>query len=543
MAGNILGALLLEIVTKANTSGLDKTDRSLKRTGKTLKNIHKEAGFLSKMTNKLMGGFSIYGVKNMFDSYLQFEKDLGSMRSRFYAITLDENKANEEFEFIRKQATDLALDIKSTADSYSIFYSATRKALGEEGTRGVFENWTKVGRVLHLSEYQMERVTYALREMASKGAIYSQDLRMQIGTHVPNAMGLAQKAAEEMGFTGNDWFEKLQKSAKGNAKLTAEFVKRFSKQAELAYASPEALKKAMQQPDALAKTISNIGYNFMVDFSKAGGSYMIIKILQGVSKALLSIPYDKITTALGNIAHAVGNFAQYIPEIGRLLLKIVGYVAILRIFKGISIAYNAFKGIWLFFKGGSLAWKGLGVLLKLGPIGTTIAETLLKFTGKTALKGALSGILSATGPLGWIVTALMWLPEIAKLIKWIWSKTPWGKTGIDTNSSAIFAGMTAKQIRDKANAILTDPRLNPLNVEHLALEKGFTKEQAKQIYYDSGNIYITLDGTGKNTEEITDSLLQKLEETRNKKINKNTNGLFNRPEGIDKKKFRTGYGI
>ena len=31
MAGSILGSLLLEIVTKANTSGLSKTDSSIKK--------------------------------------------------------------------------------------------------------------------------------------------------------------------------------------------------------------------------------------------------------------------------------------------------------------------------------------------------------------------------------------------------------------------------------------------------------------------------------------------------------------------------------
>lgn len=530
MAGNILGALLLEIVTKANTSGLDKTDRSLKRTGKTLKNIHKEAGFLSKMTNKLMGGFSIYSVKNMFDSYLQFEKDLGAMRSRFYAITLDENKASEEFDFIRKQATDLSLDIKSTADSYSIFYSATRKALGEEGTRGVFENWTKVGRVLHLSEYQMERVTYALREMASKGAIYSQDLRMQIGTHVPNAMGLAQKAAEQLGFTGNDWFDKLQKSAKGNAKLTAEFVKLFSKEAEKAYASPEALKKAMQQPDALAKTISNIGYNFMVDFSKAGGSYMIVKVLQGVSKALLSIDYNKLTTALGSLAKHAGDLAQYIPLILSVLksfgIFFVGIKAInglIKIGKLFTTFFYAFKqGKFIALLLSKLGFKGLaGALVKAG----------VKTGGKLGIKalvGAGVSMIPVVGQiLGVILTIWTAIDIIRGIIKFKFGDNPkpnlpeyLGNTGVKTETALNII----KAIQDKG--ITKRSELE----KQLSYYKG-GKEIAKYIdWNDQSQIILNFGDQQLTPQEVA----KEVEKVQQNKI-KQANRMFNKP--VDKNTF------
>ena len=327
MASNILSSMLIFIQGKADTSGFTKTDTAIRKTAQNVRSARKEMSLFGKVNKELtrglsrmvLGGVGIWGAINAGGRYLQFEKDLGAIHSRFYAITKDEQKASEEFNYIRKLATDTALDIKSTADSYSIFYSATQKALGTEGARGVFENWTKVGRVLHLSEYQMERVTYALREMASKGAIYSQDLRMQIGTHVPNAMGLAQESAEQMGITGSDWFEKLQEKAKGNTKITTEFVRRFSANAEKMFGSPQALQKAMQQPDALAKMISNIGYNFMVDFSKAGGSYMIVKILSGISKALTSIDYTKLANTLGSIAHVIGNIFTYIPQIFEVL--------------------------------------------------------------------------------------------------------------------------------------------------------------------------------------------------------------------------------
>ena len=476
MASNILSSMLIFIQGKADTSGFTKTDSAIRKTAQNVRSARKEMSLFSKMNKELtrglsrmfLGGVGIWGALNAGSRYLQFEKDLGAIHSRFYAITKDEKQASEEFNYIRKLATDTALDIKSTADSYSIFYSATQKALGTEGARGVFENWTKVGRVLHLSEYQMERVTYALREMASKGAIYSQDLRMQIGTHVPNAMGLAQEAAEQMGITGTDWFEKLQQQAKGNTKVTTEFVRRFSANAEKMFGSPEALQKALQQPDALAKMISNIGYNFMVDFSKAGGSYMIVKILTGISKALTSIDYNKLANNLGDIARVVGNIFSYMPQIFEVLKLILQSVAIFYVLKAFGAIFNTIRNVFALFKSGKLL---SATILKLfgnsftGALRVALIRTLLKKGAWAGLKTALTGVLGLTGPLGWIVSALMWVPELLAVVKWIANKMGMGKgsnisevlknSGIDNKfiddmRNIYKSGITSKEALDRA---------------------------------------------------------------------------------------------
>lgn len=505
MVAKVLGSLLLNVITSANTSGLVKTDKAIRKTSNSLRRISKETGLLGKLSGKLFGGFSIYTAKNLFDSYLQFEKDIGAMRSRFYAITQNEQQATQEFEYIRKLATDTALDIKNTADSYSIFYSATRKALGPEGTRDVFENWTRVSRVLHLTDHQFERVTYALREMASKGAIYSQDLRMQIGTHVPNAMGLAQKAAEEMGFTGTDWFEKLQKAAKGNVSMTAEFVRRFSRQAGLEFGSEEAFRKAMEQPDALAKRISNIGYNFMVDFSKAGGSYMIVKILQNVSDFLTGIDYYAITDNLGKIAKVIGDIFQYIPQI----LTILKNIALsLLIFKGIGLVKTLAgmtKASMFLLRGGRAGYAGLGALLKFGPKGEKLANFLLRFVGSGALKTVITGglksalttVLGASGgPLGLILSAVLWIPDIAKIIK--------DKFGVKSSAEALTAGLKSRGINltsEQLFAIKDQFEKNKNIKSQLELDYALAKAGYNQLiphlnYENVGNITISVENFG-----------------------------------------------
>lgn len=503
MANSILASLLINVMAKSDVSGLNKTTKSLKNMGQQ---ANKTGSLLKAMSTKLFGGFNIDSAINMGMKYLQFEKDLGAMQSRFFAITGDQRKAREEFDYIRKVATDTALDIKSTADSYSIFYSAVAKSMGGEGARQIFKDWTDVSRVLHLSDYQFERVTYALREMASKGAIYSQDLRMQIGTHVPNAMGLAEKAVNDLGITGTDWFEKFQTQAKGNQKLINEFIKNFSKYAKMQFATPEALKNALRQPDALAKMIPNIGYNFMVEFSRRGGNEAVVKVLESVKDALLKIDYTRLAEVLGSIARGVGKIFEYLPQILSVLKDIAMSIAILYIGKWITKGIGLGKGAFFANKQGKLIpW----LMLKAG-FGKVITGAVLKggvkALGSFGLKALIPKLLGFIG--GPIVGILMWIPEIIHLLKWIW-----GKIGGKDNKNYANYQNFAQQLGTSGSNILNTMKLldeinrkNPnLSTEDLRKKASYyVGEQASQkfTFDDHGQVILNFNGNFLTLEDL-----------------------------------------
>lgn len=501
MANSILASLLINVMAKSDVSGLNKTTKSLKSMGQQ---ASKTGGLLKAMSTKLFGGFNIDSAINMGMKYLQFEKDLGAMQSRFFAITGDQKRAREEFDYIRKVATDTALDIKSTADSYSIFYSAVAKSMGSGGARQIFKDWTDVSRVLHLSDYQFERVTYALREMASKGAIYSQDLRMQIGTHVPNAMGLAQKAVEDLGITGSDWFEKFQKQAKGNQPLINEFIKNFSKYAKMQFATPEALKNALRQPDALAKMIPNIGYNFMVEFSRMGGNEAVVKVLESVKDALLKIDYARLAEVLGSIARGVGKIFEYLPQILSILKDIAISVAIWAISRGAKRAYRSVRGGYLALQNNKLrTWltAGLG-----GSVTKSVTKGIIGSASKIGLKTVLKAIVGIIG--GPIVGFLMWLPEICHLCKWIWGKiaNKNNKKYMDYLNFSQQLGTSGSNILSTMKLLDEINRKNPnLSTEDLRKKASYyVGEQASQkfTFDDHGQVILNFNGNFLTLEDL-----------------------------------------
>ena len=538
MANSVLASLLLNIVAKSDVSGLNKTTKSLKNMGTQ---ANKTSSLLKAMSTKLFGGFNISNAIDMGRKYLEFEKDLGAMQSRFFAITGDQKKAREEFDYIRKVATDSALDIKSTADSYSIFYSAVAKSMGSGGARQIFKDWTDVSRVLHLSDYQFERVTYALREMASKGAIYSQDLRMQIGTHVPNAMGLAQKAVEDLGITGTDWFEKFQKQAKGNQPLINEFIKNFSKYAKMQFATPEALKNALRQPDALAKMIPNIGYNFMVEFSRKGGNEAVVKVLESFKDALLKIDYAKLAEVLGSIAKGVGKIFELLPQILSILKDIAMSVAILYIGKWITKGIGLGKGVYYANKQGKLMpW----LMLKAG-FGKTMTGAVLKggvkALGSFGLKTLIPKLIGFLG--GPWVAAIMWLPEICRLCRWIWGKFKGeggGKQNF-TNWSNWLSTMGISQSNTLATLKLLQQAYNEsggkMSAQELQKKASYYlgKEASRDVVVnDNGQIMLQFNGSFLTYEELQDMIRRATLED-NKKKEGFWSNLFNKPEsGIGK---------
>ena len=412
---SILDEFLILFKPTVKGNGLTKLNRDLKQTHSNL--------FSMKNLFSAFIGYDIYsGLKAIGGSLIDASREMGAMRSRFFAITQDEKKANEELEWAFNLAQKTAMPMKALADSYSIFFAATQKGLGTSGAREVFQDWTEVSRVLHLSEYQFERVTYALREMASKGAIYSQDLRMQIGTHVPNAIGLAQKAAEDLGITGSNWFETLQEKAKGNQKLINQFVTLFSKHAKDMYADPVAMEKALKQPDAQIIRLQQQWDKLRYAMVESGFQDDLLKVLGKLNDTL-----DKITAQSAE-------FYKMLKMIGKVIAIVFAWkyfrVAITA-FRRMSVMLKALtkgkflpKGLSNFVKG-----KGLKALFKL------LQGQLLRRFLSLGIRGVLA-FVPVVGQIifllwtAWDIIQLIWsglkifFPEQTRAVKF-WILTTW----------------------------------------------------------------------------------------------------------------------
>ena len=465
---SILDEFLIIFKPQVQGTGLQKLDRGLRQTQQSLKRTQgslvqtQKSLFNIKDLFRSFVAYDLYsGAKAVLGSLVQASQDLGAMESRFFAITKSNELANKELEWTLELARRTAMPLKETADSYSIFYAAVQKSLGTGGAREVFQDWTEVSRVLHLSTNQFERVTYALREMASKGAIYSQDLRMQIGTHVPNAMGLARKAAEQLGFTGNNWFENFQKAAKGNQQLINQFILLFSRAAKETYASSDALAEALKKPDALLKSLSNKVYDLKLAVVKGGFEKDLVSFLK-VANALLG----------SMVKHAGG------------LYKVI------KLILGAFLAFGAIKGLGAlsnlignFAMLGSLA-KGAKSIKGLTSLGGAVAGT----AGISGIGSAIGGIATMlTNPVGQIALAIgLLVLVIPPFIRWFKKTFPNAYDAI-SNRLIIFKNFVVGAF-DTVKSFLS-AILKKLGVAVGEDGRVISREEARRKFQEAGGFY------------------------------------------------------
>ena len=97
--------------------------------------------------------------------------------------------------YIRKLAKDLGLELTGTAQGYSQVAAAAKNTkLEGEPAKQIFEAMAKALVGAGASSEGTSRGLLAVSQMMSKGKVSSEELRQQLGEHLPGAMGIAARA-------------------------------------------------------------------------------------------------------------------------------------------------------------------------------------------------------------------------------------------------------------------------------------------------------------------------------------------------------------
>ena len=104
-----------------------------------------------------------------------------------------------EMAFVREEAQRLGLELSGSASQYMKLVAASRGTTMEgEKTRQVFTAIAEAATVMGMSSEQSERAFMAVTQMMSKGKVQAEELRGQLGEHLPGAFAIAARA---MGVT------------------------------------------------------------------------------------------------------------------------------------------------------------------------------------------------------------------------------------------------------------------------------------------------------------------------------------------------------
>lgn len=386
---NILDEFLILFRTRLTGDGIQRVNKQL---GQTRNSLFKTSNLF-----KTFFAYDMYGaIRNLIPSMIDVAKKMGAMEARFYAVTGSTKLAKEELGFVKQEADRLGLTFLETADNYSIFYASVKNTMGGDTARQIFTDWAESFRVLHIDPAKQERILYALREMSSKGKIYMQDLANQLGSHVPDAMGLAAKS---MGYVGKDAVGRFRKDITAGKVDVQKFLTSFSSVVNQTYVSAEKLGNAMNKPDAQLATLANRWQSFQIAFVESGFQDDLVGILKTLNNMLPVL--EKMAPAIYKILKVMlvifgsamlGNIAKTIANLKTITWLVEGLAWLVG---GLSNPLG-----WI-----SLLTVTLGFIIhKFFPnIEDSIVNTIIGVTALIYGNIMMLGNVIKNSPLGWFL--------------------------------------------------------------------------------------------------------------------------------------------
>jgi len=272
---------------------------------------------------------------------------------------------------INEITTKFNSPIKQATEGWTKFSTAaTLAGLGPEATRTAFKGLSMANRVFQLDAMRSGLVQNALTQMLSKGKVSAEELRQQLGEHLPGAFALAAKAM-------NMTLPQLNKALEDGALNSVEFVTRFGQLMVDEYGAkiPDAMTTTQAKIDGLNNKIfehqMGIGDNVIPLYVK----WMEIKV--------------KFYGVLQKVSQAYDRHKETIDRVVPIVLKFIGVIALAKtalwLGAAASAAYSAAQlvigivsgtasiGVW----GMVAAMSGLQLVMDLLGIGLIIAGIVL----------------------------------------------------------------------------------------------------------------------------------------------------------------------
>jgi len=220
-------------------------------------------------------------IMNLPGQALKAATALQSFRNQLDAVTGGAAGMEQSLQFLDGLAGRFALPLTSLRDGFTrIYASMAPVGFSAEEIQNLFTGVSKAAATLGMSADKVDRVTYALGQMASKGQITAEELRGQLGDVLPGALSLFARAANMD-------------------------IPQFSK----------AMEDGAFKGDAMRQVLNNVAILLNQDFGK--GATGAAKTLRG-SLALMQNDLLKMYEALEPLVNQV--VATFGPQVRSLIL-------------------------------------------------------------------------------------------------------------------------------------------------------------------------------------------------------------------------------
>ncbi len=189
-----------EASDKANV--LDKELKDLDSTlGKSQRNVGNYGNSFNSLGSTLNQLGIITGVGGIIalgQNALSTSKELQSLNLALMAVTGTQEEFAKQQLFLSGISNKYGLEIKGLTEQFTQFYVSAKGKLAGKDIQEVFENISKSGSALGLSNDTLKRSFMALNQMLSKGKVASEELRGQLAEALPGSEQAMTRAVQKL---------------------------------------------------------------------------------------------------------------------------------------------------------------------------------------------------------------------------------------------------------------------------------------------------------------------------------------------------------
>lgn len=185
-----------QLQTKIIINGQDNASKAFKsaeRSAAALREgVQELAGSLTRFfgLSATVGSFTVFG-KASLDAALNLDR----LNKAFSTIEGSSARGAARLDYLREVSDRLGQNFYQTAEAAKGFFAAGAGTSVEGDLQKIFESVTEASTALGLSPDEYSRTLLALQQMISKGKVFAEELRQQLGEALPSAFQLFAQAA------------------------------------------------------------------------------------------------------------------------------------------------------------------------------------------------------------------------------------------------------------------------------------------------------------------------------------------------------------
>lgn len=265
----------------------------------------------------------LLSTEHMIMSFVRVVKQAGEAYSNYLGyrnalqvVAGSQSAANERMMAAIGIARDLKLDMGALIKEYSKFTNAMSIAgVAMDESQTIFRRYSVAARVLNMSGEQISGMFLALEQMISKGFVSMEELRRQLGQHIPGAFALA---AESMGYGAGKIREFYDAVVTGTME-SKPLVENLSKLLE--EKTGKLLPQALQKTSAAVADMRNSLVLLQLQLGKA-----LQKPITAVAEAITWVA-DALNNLLDPIFAANEELNNYAATMDGVVVKTSDFVA------------------------------------------------------------------------------------------------------------------------------------------------------------------------------------------------------------------------